>query len=121
MTVYDENFIKDVMNFDDMLEGDWFKELDNPKEHTGFLEQPQWKIHSLQYAVRVLFMVIKTEMKETNRIHSILGKLPDTDEFKAIKQELKQIREEALASLIPIKKLSESMESSKNARPDYIG
>lgn len=121
MTVYDEDFMKLVMDFDKMLEGDWFNELDKPNENHSSVETPQWKIHTLQYALRTLYTVIDYQMHETNRMHSILEKLPDTDEFKAVKQELKQVREEALPALTAIKKLTENLEESKNKKVDYIG
>lgn len=121
MIPFDEDFIKQVMDFDKALEGDWFTELDKPKEYPSLLEKPQWKIHALQISMRVLFTVIEYQMKESNRIRSILEKLPDTDEFKVVKEDLNQIREEAISTLAPIKKLAESMESSKNKKVDYIG
>ncbi len=121
MIPFDEDFIKQFTDFESALEGNWFKELDNPKEHTGFLEQSQWKIHALQCTMRVLFTVVKFQMKDTNRIHSILEKLPNTDEFKAVKDELQQVREEALSALTPIKKLAQNLEESKNQKVDYIG
>lgn len=120
MTIYDDDFIKQVMGFNEPLEGNWFEELDKPEEHTSLTSKPQWKIHLLQYAVRVLFAVIKYQMKDANRIHSILEKLANKDDVEAIKEELKQVREEAVSALIPIKKLSKSLEESKNKKTDYI-
>ena len=121
MIIYDKEFIKQIMDFEKELEGNWLEELENPEKHKSFKSQPRWKIHSLQTATRVLFRVLNYQMNDANRIHSILEKLPDTEEFKAVKQELKQVREETISTLIPIKKLAESMESSKNKKLDYIG
>lgn len=120
MTTFDDDFIKRVMGFVKPLEGNWFEELDKPEEHTSFTSKPQWKIHLLQYAVQVLFVVIKYQMKDANRIHSILEKLANKDDVEIIKEELKQIREDTAETLIPLKEFTDQLEESKNRKVGYI-
>ncbi len=60
-------------------------------------------------------------MKNINKINSRLQKLLNTNEFKTIKEEVGQIRNEDIPALESIRKLTAGLEKSKNKKVDYIG
>lgn len=70
---------------------------------------------------QALFITTINQMKQINRLFSILENIPNNKEFEQVKQELEKQRKDSIETLLPIKKLSESLEASKNKKVDYIG
>ncbi|QLH07423.1 hypothetical protein [Nitrosopumilus ureiphilus] len=121
MTTYPENFMKDVMGFSKTLSNENWQKMLNGMNNDEAISKIQYYLIDVQTAIKILYVVIENEMKETNRIRVLLDKLPDTKEFEAVKHELAQQRKESIETLLPIKKLSEALEESKNRKVDYIG
>jgi len=97
-----------------------FNEYDNlEKEQELFRVRHDFPV--LAIIVEYLMTTTIFHMKSTNLLFATLERLPKTDEFNQVKQELKKIRSEALSALIPIKKLAQDLEESKNKKVDYIG
>ena len=79
------------------------------------------KIRDLQYAVKMLYVIVRSEMLQTNKIKNIISKLPDREEFKGLKQEVETQKINSVETLLPIKKLADELQESKNKKVDYIG
>lgn len=61
------------------------------------------------------------QAKTINRLFSALERLPNTKEFDKLKQELEKQKISVTETLLPIKKLAEDLEESKNKELNYIG
>lgn len=70
---------------------------------------------------QALFSTVIYQAKMLNHLYSALEKLPNTTEFNELKHELEKQKKDTVETLLPIKKLSEALESSRNRKLDYIG
>jgi len=118
---YDEELFKGVKDFEKMLDGDWYDELTKIKDPDIHSSTMKWKIRDLQYAVKMMYIIMQAEMSQTNKIKNIISKLPDHEEFKELKQEVETQKINSIETLLPIKKLADDLQESKNKKVDYVG
>jgi len=121
MTVYDEDLLKTMDDYLEMIKGDWIEELHKTSDPDQVLSQLKLKIPRLQNTLQLLLIVTKFEMSQTNKMRDILSKLPDSEEFKELKQELEIQKNNVVETLLPIKKLADNLQESKNKEINYIG
>lgn len=117
---YDEDLIKQVKQFDDVLDKNWYKTLDELPENKAVSEM-KWCIHYLQYAVKVLYVIIESEMKQTNKINKIISKLPNEEKFQELKKVIEDRDGDIEQTLKPLSGYVKELEESKNRKVDYIG
>lgn len=121
MTTYGEDFIKKIMEFEYLLKSKQYERVRDASNTEELLFEMKQFIVDLATSIQVLYLVAKSEMKETDRIWALLEKLPKTKEFDQLKNELEQHRKDSIEVLLPIKKLAVALEESKNRKLDYIG
>ena len=121
MTYYDEDFIKKIMQFDKNLDGKIWKklyELQTPQEK---LDKIMWDFPTLQIAVKILFMVIESEMHQTNKMKEIISKLPDDGKFEELKMLFEERDNDIEKTIKPLSDYTKQLEESRKRKPDYIG
>lgn len=117
---YDEDFMKSVMSFDDVLDKNWLKKLDGLDDHHTISEM-KWNIHNLQISLKVIYVVIKNEMKHTNKIYKILSKFPNEEKFQELKSLFEQRDNDIEETIKPLSNYAKELEESRKRNPDYIG
>ena len=116
---YSEDFIKRVKGFNGVLNDNWYKALDKMPDREAISEM-KFHVHYMQCAVKVLYLVIESEMRETNRLHNIISKLPDGEKYQELKKIVEERDDDIGDTLKPISKYVKELEDSKKRRPNYI-
>ena len=116
---YKEDFIEKIKQFDDMLDKDWYKTLDELPDHKAISEM-KWYIHNLQCAVRVLYVIIDSEMKQTNKIRKIISKLPDDEKYQKLKSLFEERDNDIEKTIRPLSNYAKELEESRKRSPEYI-
>ncbi|MFQ5782515.1 MAG: hypothetical protein ACE5GR_05620 [Nitrosopumilus sp.] len=89
--------------------------------HDKIMYYMKYDLPILAIMNQVLFSTAIMQMKSINLMFSALERLPNNEEFNTVKKELEKQKKDTLETLLPIKKLSEQLEASKNKKVDYIG
>jgi hypothetical protein len=91
------------------------------KKHDEIVFHLKFDLQRLGLMTEALFSTVIYQAKQTNHLFSALEKLPNTIEFNELKQELEKQKQNTIETLLPLKKLAEDLEESKNKELSYIG
>lgn len=117
---YNEEYIKQIKWFEDSLVKDLYKTLDGLPDHETIYKM-KWHMDNLQIAVKALYIVIKNEMHQTNKIRDIISKLPDDEKYQKLKSLLEERDSDIEETIRPLSDYTKELEESRKKRPDYIG
>jgi len=116
----DEDFIKSVMNFDPILDKKWFETLQS-MSYEESVSDMKWRIHDLQIALKAVYIVIESQMKQTNKINKIISKLPDDEKYQELKKTYDERDNDIEETIRPLSDYTKELEESRKKRPGYIG
>ncbi len=121
MTHYDDDFIKSIQGFDEILNDDWYERLTKISDDAKLPMELKWFVNELRIAIKALFVVVNSEMHQTNKMKEILSKLPDDEKHQDLKKILEERDNDIEKTLKPISKYTKELEESRTRKPDYIG
>ncbi len=66
MTHYDDDFIKSIQGFDEILNDDWYERLTKISDDAKLPMELKWFVNELRIAIKALFVVVNSEMGSVN-------------------------------------------------------